>query len=238
MNRSLPATAPDGLIAALPHEPDGWWLAPEGAAVHRGERLAVIADVHLGYEWARAASGDMVPPHSLAETLAKLQRLRARVRFERLIVAGDLTESSTPCPRTTRDLASLGQWLESQGIAFELVMGNHDRPRRPAAPSTREVAGWTIGHGHRPIAGARIVFGHFHPVLKADGLVAPCFLVSAQAIALPAFSPNAAGRTVTDGWRPDLLPEPALVRCLAGLDDTLLDFGPLDRLVSRFQGST
>jgi metallophosphoesterase superfamily enzyme len=76
--------------------PDGWGLAPEGAAVHPGERLAVIADVHLGYEWARASGGDMVPAHSLAETLAKLTTLLDRARIGRLVVAGDLVESSWP----------------------------------------------------------------------------------------------------------------------------------------------
>lgn len=38
---------------------DGWRLAPAGAAVHLGERLAVVADTHLGYEWSRAAKGEM-----------------------------------------------------------------------------------------------------------------------------------------------------------------------------------
>src|SRR5215212_10658624 len=89
----------------------GWCLAPEGAAVHPGERLAVIADVHLGYEWARARGGDVIPAHSLAETLAKLTTLLARVRVERLVVAGDLVESPRPCPQTARDVARLRAWL-------------------------------------------------------------------------------------------------------------------------------
>ena len=54
----------------------GWSLAPEGAAVHVEERTAVIADVHLGYEWARGSGGDIIPAHSLAETIAKLEALR------------------------------------------------------------------------------------------------------------------------------------------------------------------
>ena len=32
---------------------DDWRLTPEGAAIHLGERTAVVADLHLGYEWAR-----------------------------------------------------------------------------------------------------------------------------------------------------------------------------------------
>ena len=33
---------------------DGWHLTPEGAAIHLAEKTAVVADLHLGYEWARA----------------------------------------------------------------------------------------------------------------------------------------------------------------------------------------
>jgi uncharacterized protein len=51
---------------------ESWRLTPEGAAIHPGERTAVIADVHLGYEWARGSAGDCVPAHSLDETLARL----------------------------------------------------------------------------------------------------------------------------------------------------------------------
>src|SRR5215212_8334716 len=94
----------------------GWCLAPEGAAVHPGERLAVIADVHLGYEWARATRGDVVPAHSLAETLAKLATLLARLRIERLVVAGDLVESRRRCPRTAHDVAGLTSWLAARGV--------------------------------------------------------------------------------------------------------------------------
>ena len=36
------------------HAFDDWRLTPEGAAVHLGEQTAVVADLHLGYEWARA----------------------------------------------------------------------------------------------------------------------------------------------------------------------------------------
>src|SRR4051812_1629615 len=51
------------------HPYEDWQLTPEGAAIHPGEKTAVIADVHLGYEWARGLAGDCVPAHSLAETL-------------------------------------------------------------------------------------------------------------------------------------------------------------------------
>ena len=214
---------------------DGWWLAPEGAAVHPAERTAVIADVHLGYEWARAAGGDCLPAHSLAETLAKLGTLLGRASIARLIVAGDLVESPRPCRRTAADLRGLREWLLARSVEFVPILGNHDPQGAKAPPSTIEVAGWTIAHGHRPIAAEKTISGHVHPVLRADGLTAPCFLVGPTTIVLPAFTPNAAGLPVTAPgtpahWLTDNL------RCIAGLGPELLDFGPLTELVSRLRG--
>ena len=210
--------------------PDGWDLAPEGAAVHRAERTAVIADVHLGYEWARGAGGDCLPAHSLAETLGKLARLLERAPIARLIVAGDLVESPLPCRRTAGDLRRLFEWLAARGVVLLSLAGNHDPRRVPPLPSVVEVSGWTIGHGHRPIAGARTVSGHLHPVLRAGGITAPCFLVSPTRIVLPAFSPNAAGGTVLGELMPSAVGRGNALRCVAGVGAELLDFGPLDDL--------
>ena len=58
---------------------------PEGAVYHAGERTAVIADVHLGYEWARGAAGDCVLAHTLDESLARLVLVLARAKLDRLI---------------------------------------------------------------------------------------------------------------------------------------------------------
>jgi putative SbcD/Mre11-related phosphoesterase len=207
----------------IPH--GDWLLAPEGAAILPEEGVAVIADVHLGYEWARGTRGDMVPAHSLAETTARLTRLFDRVAVDRLVVAGDLVETARPCARTAADVRALRRWLGERGIELVALRGNHDPP---GGPATIEIGGWTIGHGHRPLP-PRCVFGHHHPVLRAGGLVAPCFLVGPLTIALPAFSANAAGLDVNGRALPDALSDPDL-RCVAGLDGVLLDFGPRRRL--------
>src|SRR5437879_10970653 len=103
-------------MTALLAGPGGWWLTPEAAAIHPAERTAVIADVHLGYEWARGSGGDCVPAHSLRETLGKLTTLLERARIERLIVAGDLVESPARNLRTETDLRRLADWLGARGV--------------------------------------------------------------------------------------------------------------------------
>ncbi len=224
---------------------DGWQFTPEGAVVHHAERTAAIADLHLGYEWARGAAGDCVCAHSLEETLTRLSTLLSRFMVSRLIVAGDLLESARPCPFTARDLECLKSWLADRGVGLLVLEGNHDvrsscsSKRASGIPSglleTCVVAGWTIGHGHRPIKGAARISGHFHPVFRWQGIVAPCFLAGPGQIVLPAFSRDAAGCNVLSAALPkDWLT--GSLRCLVGTGNEVLDFGPLAKLRRELRG--
>jgi metallophosphoesterase superfamily enzyme len=169
----------------------------------------------------------MIPAHSLAETVARLAPLLERSpELETLVVAGDLVETGRPCPRTRKDVEGLAAWLTTRSCRLVWLAGNHDPKGKPALEETMRVGDWTIAHGHRPVAGDRLVLGHHHPVLRADGLTAPCFLVSDRLILLPAFSRNAAGLDIVRLPLPAGLPD-APLRCFAGLGPELLDFGPL-----------
>jgi uncharacterized protein len=241
--RSAPETAWPGCYSF-----EGWQLVPEGGAIHPGERTAVIADVHLGYEWARGSAGDCVPAHSLAETLVKLESMLARAPVERLVVAGDLVEAARPCVRTAVEVARLAHWLDHRAIGLIVLPGNHDgslawmtcreivglKAKPPTLAETLSVAGWTIAHGHRPIDSERVITGHHHPVLRVAGQSAPCFLVGSQRIVLPAFSLNAAGCDLATGHGPREWRE-APLRCLASTGLELLDFGPLNSLGERIR---
>jgi putative SbcD/Mre11-related phosphoesterase len=232
------------------HSFAGWQVVPEGGLIHPAERTAVIADVHLGYEWARGSAGDCVPAHSLAETLTKLESMLARTPVDRLVVAGDLVETARPCVHTALEVARLAHWLDGRGIELIVLAGNHDRSlpwmtclgakrlqaKEPTLAETLLVAGWTIGHGHRPIDSERVIVGHHHPVLRVAGRSAPCFLVGPRWIVLPAFSPNAAGCDIATGHVPGAWREASL-RCLASTGLELLDFGPLDSLGKRIRSA-
>jgi putative SbcD/Mre11-related phosphoesterase len=225
------------------HSFDGWLLTPEGAAIHAAEQTAVVADVHLGYEWARGAAGDCVVAHSLDETLERLSRLLERARVSRLIVAGDLIESSRPCRQTEDDVRRLREWLAARGSDLLVLEGNHDEPRerssgftaRSAArlPQTCTVAGWMVGHGHRLLCASRTISGHHHPVLRYEGAAAPCFMVGPDRIVLPAFSSNAAGCDVVSAAVPKAWRNPPL-RVIASTGCELLDFGLVSDLRRRF----
>jgi uncharacterized protein len=223
---------------------DGWRLTPEGAVIHVREQTAVVADLHLGYEWARGAAGDCVVAHSLEETQARLALVLARAPLARLVVAGDLVESARPCRRTSEDVRRLREWLARRGVRLLSLEGNHDRGlsrplgvnSRPATPmpATCVVANWTIGHGHQPIPGARTISGHHHPVLRVERTVAPCFLVGRGRIVLPAFSSNAAGCDIATSALPGEWKEQPL-RCIVSTGLDLLDFGTLSSLRLRLR---
>lgn len=212
--------------------PDGWMLTPESAAVRPDIGLAVIADVHLGYEWARGRAGEVVPAHSLRETLDRLESLSRRLPMRRLIVAGDLVERRGPCPRTAADVRALDAWLAARDCQWTLLQGNHDPPRSPARPRSEVVAGWTITHGDALPPADRLMIGHFHPTLRAAGTSAPAFVVGASRLILPACSRNAAGIDVRSLPLPDAFRRDDL-RCLACVGDAVLDFGPIATLDAR-----
>lgn len=228
-------------IDATRYVHEGWLLAPEGGAIHLEEQTAVVADVHLGYEWARGEAGDSIPAHSLGETIDRLARLFDRAEVRRLIVAGDLVESPRPNARTAADVRRLGAWLAKHSVDWTIIPGNHDRglgglrglPIEPAAATL--LAGWTIQHGDRPPMGDRIVMGHYHPTLRAGGFSAPCFLAGPKLLVLPAFSDNASGLDVATARTPRFWRGGGL-RCLAGAGGEVLDFGPLDTLPARLSG--
>ena len=209
---------------------------PEGAAVHLAERTAVIADVHLGYEWARASGGDCAPAALAGRDAGQARpRLRPR-RIARLVVAGDLVESPQPCPRTARDVGASSPGSADRGVEPLVLRGTTTRRDGPPCPSSLEVAGWTIGHGHRPCPAGPCLFGHHHPALKADGLIAPCFLVGLANDRPARLLAQRGGAQRGDGRLPeDLRREP--MRCVAGLGGELLDFGPLSELTMKLAGS-
>ena len=101
-------------------------LDPRRGRDSRGGTQAVVADVHLGYEWAAARP-------VIACRLIRWRRPWSGSRgcspapMTRLIVAGDLVESARPCRRTAGDVRRLRDWLGSRGVTLLALEGNHDR---------------------------------------------------------------------------------------------------------------
>lgn len=225
-----------------------WLLTPEGGIIHRAGRTGVVADVHLGYEWARGAGGDCIPAHSLAETQELLESFLGRSPVDRLVVAGDLVESVRPCRRSARDVGLLRRWLEDRAVQLVLLRGNHDTGLEWLVRDGEQgleasglgfldelvVDGWRIVHGHGQTPPGRVILGHHHPVLRASGRSFRCFLAGPRKIMLPAFSANAAGLDVS---APSVAGSKGTssLRCLASSGEELLDLGTLRDFAARLR---
>jgi metallophosphoesterase superfamily enzyme len=172
-------------------------------AVHRPTATAVIADPHLGYDRVRRRSGEAIPQRTVAEALRPLQTALVRHDLTRLVIAGDLLESTRNRALTQDVLQELVEWLRmAETELIGIVPGNHDHglekaaPQLPLCPDGRQLGEWRVIHGDGALPSDRIVLGHFHPWLRWGRISTPCYLVGEKSIVLPAYSADARGVNV------------------------------------------
>ena len=199
-----------------------WLLTPQGIAVHQPSAVAVVADLHLGYQEARRQAGDAIPLLDLTDILKPLLMVFVRHEVKGLIVAGDLFEK-------VFDAALWGKFEKLLDVAKvplqALIPGNHDRGwadfagQAPIYPDGVELGGWQIGHGDQASRAPRTVVGHFHPSAFVGGRKVPCYLAGARTLVVPAYSREAAGVNVwhVAAWRG--------LRCLPIFEGKVLDLG-------------
>jgi putative SbcD/Mre11-related phosphoesterase len=209
---------------------DEWLLTSQRIAVHLPTATAVLADLHLGYNEARRRDGEAVPPADLTFLLAPLRSVIAAHAVSRVVVAGDLFEAG-PVAGLAADLL---RWMESSGVAWIVVPGNHDRGLADGGHGLRihsdgcMVGRWRVVHGDGPPPDGPVIQGHEHPCVRwSDRVGGPCYLVGEERIVLPAFSEDAAGVNVVSArkWRK--------YRCCVVAGDRVLDFGELALLRKR-----
>lgn len=179
-----------------------WRFLPEGALWHEAEGVAVVSDLHLGYELSRADQGDFLPFDSGESVRRRLSGLFRRSGCRTLVVAGDILESTAVIRHDSGILRHLSEWIGVQGVEPVFLRGNHDARGLPGLASSFAVDGWRIRHGHESPAGQRAgereITGHLHPILRYGGRTWPVFLSSPVSILLPAFSADAAGADILD----------------------------------------
>ena len=194
--------------AMAPRTPDQYidvagaslYADPAGALLHEGERVLLVADLHLEKGSAFARKGQMLPPFDTAATLARLAALLMRHRPRVVVALGDsfhdrfgFSRMAAPDRDALLALQAGRDWL--------WIFGNHD-PVLPEAAGGERHAEWSLGPltlRHQPQdAAANEIVGHFHPVAKIGGSRRRCFVTDGQRVVMPAFGAYAGGLNLRD----------------------------------------
>jgi uncharacterized protein len=186
----------NGAALHLDHHGAVWWPA---------ERTLVVADMHLEKGSAFAARGQLLPPYDSAVTLAKLTRVIARHRPQRLIALGDSFHDVGAGARMEEAVFTALSAL-SASVEMVWITGNHD-PEIPSGLPGARMAELVLGPltlRHEPQRGSQPgeIAGHLHPAAKVvseRGKVRrPAFVTDGSRMILPAFGAYTGGLNCLD----------------------------------------
>ncbi|MDB5569178.1 MAG: phosphoesterase [Hyphomicrobiales bacterium] len=176
-----------------------------GALFHEGQRLLVVADLHLEKGSAYAARRVLLPPYDSAATLARLAAAVLRWAPRAVLALGDsfhdvrAGERMAPADRDT--LAAL-----QNGRDWIWVSGNHD-PALPHFAGGQVCETYALGPltlRHEPSLEGRDgeIAGHLHPVARvvsqSGSLRRRCFVSDGARCVMPAFGAYAGGLNIRD----------------------------------------
>ncbi|WP_075088276.1 metallophosphoesterase [Verrucomicrobium spinosum] len=154
------------------------WLDSRGALWHPGSRWLAVADLHYGYELTMRRAGGLFPQWGMGDIRTRLQALIRHYQPEKLILAGDIMDSSGSAEETLTLLAA----LQPQVPHLICLEGNHERPallkRWTFHRWHREDGDYLFHHGHNPqevldcpkaTADAALqITGHWHPAVTLN----------------------------------------------------------------------
>ncbi len=185
------------------------------------ERVAVVADLHIGYEGVMQREGVMIPKYQKDVLLERLGRIIETYKPEKMIIDGDFKhEFGKNLRQEWRETSEILQYLAGKTDII-LIRGNHDNFLRTIASKFNvpvvneyEAGNIKIVHGHKETRwNGMLIMAHEHPsIMLRDSVGAvvklPCFIVGEKLIVLPALSPLATGTDVlSDDYLSPILKE-------------------------------
>ena len=172
-------------------------LHPSGTLHLSAERTLLVADAHFGKAVSFRKLGVPVPSGTTRETLARLDAVIAQTQAAHVVFLGDFLHSERSHAAGT--LGALQEWRDARaGLQLTLVRGNHDDRAGDPPASLRftvvdeplRLGPFALCHHPRPVAGAYVLAGHWHPCISVAGraferLRLPCFWLGDDSGQLP-----------------------------------------------------
>lgn len=167
---------------------------PSGALFWPDQSLLIVSDLHLGKsERLARRGGALLPPYETRATLTRLDADLEATQARHVICLGDSFD----------DLAASEEideadrlWLTRlmAGRDWTWIEGNHDAG--PLSLGGTHRADMTVGpltFRHIATAETLEISGHYHPKARLPGRTAPCFLIDAARVILPAYGAYTGG---------------------------------------------
>jgi len=179
--------------------------------------IAIISDLHIGYEGVLQREGVMMPKYQKEILKKRIKRIIDRYEPSLLVINGDFKhEFGKNLRQEWNEVMELLEFIKNQTNVV-LVRGNHDNFLKTIASKAgvRVVESFDVGdikifHGHKDMGGKRRIIGHEHPSISLRDKVGavvklPCFLVGETIVVMPAISPLATGTDVTNATKDEYL---------------------------------
>jgi DNA ligase-associated metallophosphoesterase len=162
-------------------------LHPTGALYLPAAGALLVADAHFGKAVSFRLLGVPVPRGTTAANQARLDAALADTGAQRVVFLGDFLHSVRSHAAGT--LGVLQAWRDAHAeLPLTLVRGNHDDRAGDPPASLRftvvdeplRLGPFALCHHPRPLAGAYVLAGHWHPCISVAGraferLRLPCF---------------------------------------------------------------
>ena len=177
-----------------------------GALYWPGERLLIVADLHLEKGSAFAVNGQqMLPPYDTRETLLRLARAIDKYDADAVLALGDSFHDAAGYERMCEEDRKILQIMQ-EDRRWIWVTGNHDAEFAPEAGGdvcdSITMEGLTFRH--TPLRGpvTHEIAGHLHPAAKLSvyghRIRRPCFVGNGRRLVLPAFGAFTGGLNILD----------------------------------------
>lgn len=176
-------------------------------------RIAVIGDLHLGYESALEDEGMYLPRINTQTIRDSLNRILCRYEPEKFVLLGDIKHDFKRAPYECREEVITIMDMLSDACEVIVVRGNHDNFLQNILSDVRleayeniDLAGFRMEHGHVDSGRRPVIIGHEHPSVRfpgqvGSGLKLQCFvhLREEGIIVIPPFSPFSSGNDLASG---------------------------------------
>ena len=90
------------------------------------QQALAVADLHLGYAWAKRAAGQLLPVGGADDAVPRLVALQNHYRGREIILLGDIVHGGVDLPAVHAELEGLVSALGPK-CRLRWVIGNHDR---------------------------------------------------------------------------------------------------------------